>query len=241
MEYSQFCSLFEAALEENGLKPLDSKQIELFWRFGEHLLKVNQITNLTAIRNMPDVITKHFADSLLVAKHVPQGARVLDLGCGAGFPSVPLAIARPDLTVFALDSTAKKIAFVNDAASSLGLNNLTAISGRAEDAAVMKRLGLFDVVTSRAVAALPVLSELCLPYVRIGGKFLPLKAAKADEELSLARRAIAFLGGAEPISWPCTLKTDAGEEPRCIIEVTKAKECPKGYPRAYAAILKKPL
>ena len=241
MEYSQFYSLFETAFEKNGLKPLTDEQVKLFFDFGEYLLKVNQITNLTAIRKMPDVIAKHFVDSLLVVDHIPQNARVLDLGCGAGFPSVPLAIARPDLSIVALDSTAKKIAFVNDAVARLGLDNVTAVSGRAEDAAIMKRLGLFDVVTSRAVAALPILSELCLPYTRVGGKFLPLKAAKADEELSAAKKAIAFLGGAAPKAYPCVLVTDVGEEPRCIIDVSKVKECPKGYPRAYAAILKKPL
>ena len=241
MEYSQFRSLIVGSLEKNGLNGLSEQQYELFYAFGEYLLKVNQITNLTAIRNMPDVITKHFIDSLLVSEYIPQNARVLDLGCGAGFPSVPLAIARPDLTVVGLDSTAKKIAFVNEVAQRLGLSHLTAVAGRAEDPHMIELLGKFDAVTSRAVAALPILSELCLPYVRRGGLFLPLKAAKAEEELRDARHGIGFLGGSEPILHSCTLKTDISAEPRCIIEILKLQDAPKGYPRPYAAILKKPL
>jgi 16S rRNA (guanine527-N7)-methyltransferase len=241
MDYSQFRSLLTLSFEKNRLKDLSEQQIQQFYAFGEYLLEVNQVTNLTAIRNMPDVITKHFVDSLLVAELIPQNARVLDLGCGAGFPSVPLAIARRDLSIVALDSTAKKIAFVNDAAKRIGLSNLTAVSGRAEDPKVIKELGSFDVVTSRAVAALQILAELCLPYVKLGGAFLPLKAAKADEELLSARNAIAFLGGSEPVSHYTVLVTDTAEEPRCIFEIQKSKTTPKGYPRAYAAILKKPL
>lgn len=241
MDYSQFCSIFAISLERNGLQALSEQQYERFYAFAEYLLKVNQVTNLTAIRNMPDVITKHFVDSLLVSDYIPQNARVLDLGCGAGFPSAPLAIARPDLRIVGLDSTAKKIAFVNEASKLVGLSNLTAISGRAEDAQIMKQLGKFDVVTSRAVAALQILSELCLPYVKLGGIFLPLKAAKAEVELAAARKAITFLGGSEAISHNLSLITDAGEEPRCIFEIKKCMETPKGYPRAYAAILKKPL
>ena len=241
MERSQFVSEMQDALAKNKLTPLPEVRLETFYAFASHLLEVNQITNLTAIRNFSDVITKHFVDSLLVEPFISQGARVLDLGCGAGFPSLPLAIVRPDLSIVALDSTAKKIAFVNEATSLLGLSNLKAISGRAEDAKILAALGKFDVVTSRAVAALPILSELCLPYAKLGGRFLPLKASKADEEVSAARKGIVFLGGSEPIMHACTLRTQQGEEPRCIIEVTKQKETPKGYPRAYAAILKKPL
>lgn len=241
MERSQFLAEMQEALAKNCLQPLTTAQTEAFYVFAEHLLTVNQTTNLTAIRNMPDVITKHFVDSLLVEPYIPQGARVLDLGCGAGFPSLPLAIVRPDLHIVALDSTAKKIAFVHETAELLKLSNLTAISGRAEDAKTLASLGKFDVVTSRAVAALPILTELCLPYLKIGGKFLPLKAAKAEEELLSAKHAISFLGGTPAVSHHRSLLTNQGEEPRCIIEVGKQKEVPQGYPRAYAAILKKPL
>ncbi|MBQ8213876.1 MAG: 16S rRNA (guanine(527)-N(7))-methyltransferase RsmG [Clostridia bacterium] len=241
MDYTAFKEFFALSLQKNGLPLLLDAQNDLFYAFAGHLLEVNRTTNLTAIRNMPDVITKHFVDSLLVSQYIPKGASVLDLGCGAGFPSIPLAIARPDLFVTALDSTSKKIAFVNGSVKLLNLSNLSAVAGRAEDPVLAKRLGLFDVVTSRAVARLNILSELCMPYVRVDGTFLPLKAAKAEEELFEAKRAISFLGGDAAKVHPYTLITDAAEEPRCVIEIRKKREVPKGYPRAYAAILKKPL
>ena len=242
MEYNEFYRLFTIGLQKNSISPLNDSQIEQFYRFSLHLLTANQTTNLTAIRNLPEVIDKHLIDSLLIAKQIPNGAHVLDLGCGPGFPSIPLAIARPDLSIVALDSTAKKIAFVNDAATKIGLSNLTAIAGRAEDRVLSQKLGLFDAVVSRAVARLNVLCELCIPYVKIGGVLLAMKGAKAEEELTEAKKGIQVLGGslAESIKQPLIL-SNGTQEARTTVMIVKKKPTPAIYPRAYAAILKKPL
>ncbi len=242
MDLIEFSSLFCKALAKNNLPTPDEAGIAAFHGFTEYLLEVNAHTNLTAIRSIPDVIGKHLVDSLFAAETIPNGASVLDLGCGPGFPSIPLAIARPDLKVTALDSTAKKIAFVKDAAARLGLSNLSAYAGRAEDAALAKQLGHFDVVVSRAVARLQVLDELCLPYVKIGGFLLAMKGAKAEEELAEAQRGISILGGGRPERIACALLPANGEpEARALIKIPKIKQTPPSYPRSYAAILKKPL
>ena len=242
MDYSAFSASFCASLQRNAINTLDDAKIKQFYDFSLYLLEVNHTTNLTAIRNLPDVIDKHLCDSLLAVDLIPNGASVLDLGCGPGFPSIPLAIARPDLRITALDSTAKKIGFVTSAAQKIGLQNLTAIAGRAEDRAIMNLLGKFDVVTSRAVARLNVLSELCVPYLKIGGVLLALKGAKADEELFEAQKGIQTLGGGEiqSLSRPLIL-SDGTPEARSTILIKKQKQTPALYPRAYAAILKKPL
>lgn len=242
MELREFQELMRDAVRKNGLSPLSEPTEEAFWVFAMHLLRVNEHVNLTAIRNVPDVITKHFVDSLLVSAYLPEGARVLDLGCGPGFPSLPLAIARPDLRIVALDSTDKKIRFLFDTATLLHLPNIEAVTGRAEDAAVRRRLGAFDAVVSRAVARLNLLSELCLPYVREGGHFLAMKGAKGEEELQEAANAIGLLGGRvlSADEKPLVL-LDGSSEPRVLIDVQKVKKTPPQYPRAYAAMLKKPL
>ena len=213
-----------------------------FYRFTEHLLEVNVHTNLTAIREPVGIIDKHYIDSLLAIELIPVGARVLDLGCGPGFPSIPLAIMRPDLEITALDSTSKKIDFVQKSAEILQLSNLKGVSGRAEDTKLRKSLGKYDIVVSRAVARLNVLCELCIPYLKVGGSLVALKGAKYDEELAEATNAIKILGAE-------TLKIEQKElitaenqaEMRGMIVIQAKKEAPSQYPRAYAASLKKPL
>lgn len=241
MEYTEFKTLLCLAFQKNKLTEPNEPQIEAFYHFTNLLLETNRTTNLTAIRNVPDVIYKHYVDSLLASEHFPTGATVLDVGCGPGFPSVPLAIYRSDLTITALDSTAKKITFVQSACDALHLQNLTAISGRAEDIEIRRKIGLVDVVTSRAVARLNVLSELCIPYLKVNGTFIALKGAKAAEELQEAIEAIRTLGGSDSTLVDAILTTEGEAEARGIVLVTKKSPSPAKYPRPYAAILKKPL
>ena len=205
-------------------------------------MSVNQVTNLTAIRDIPGIITKHYIDSLLASEYIPSKAKVLDLGCGPGFPSIPLAITRPDLIITALDSTQKKINFVHSSAELLHLSNLKPISERAENHELLKELGKFDIVISRAVAKLNVLCELCLPYVKVEGSLLAMKAAKSDEELNGAKNAIETLGGTSTVVHSKKLTTtNLQQEERTIIAIKKGKETPSIYPRPYAIIKKKEL
>lgn len=212
--------------------PAVTEKLSCLW---ELLIAANKRTNLTAITDPADGILRHFADSLTAARFLPQGARVVDVGCGGGFPSLPLAIARPDLAITALDATAKKLEFVAQAAKTLGLS-VTTHAGRAEEFAAGREA--FDVSISRAVAALPALSELCLPLVRVGGSFVAMKGAAGRQELADAGHAIACLGGKVEKADTFTLGT-AGE--RFLLLIRKIAPTPTAYPRAFSKIKNHPL
>ena len=214
---------------------------EKFLAYEGILLRENAKYNLTAITDPAEIRQKHFADSLalLDAYEIPQGAKVLDIGSGAGFPGVPLKIARPDLRLTLLDSTAKKAEFLRKLGEELGIA-LTVLCARAEEAAHDVALReSFDLVTSRAVAALPLLCELCLPFVRVGGVFVAYKGTRArtDVELKAAKRAIGMLGGGE--ARVISEATAYGE--RTLVIIRKAANTPEDYPRNYGAMLKKPI
>ncbi len=248
IEKSKFFSVSEEIFSENGLFEFAKAEIfEKFYLLTEIMLKVNEEMNLTAITDPESVILKHYADCLLIAKetdeYLSKGAKVVDVGCGAGFPCIPLAVARPDLEILGIDSTAKRIRYVNETSQALGLANLRAESMRAEDGA-KKGNSLresFDVATARAVAALPVLSELCLPYVKVGGKFVAMKAKAASEELESSKNAIKTLGGRLLSVDLLPLRRAGLEENRTIILVEKRLPTPETYPRHYSRISKKPL
>lgn len=244
IDKNEFTEKFSKALEINGLSAFTAPELcDKFRLLTERMLTVNEYMNLTAITELDDVILKHYVDSLAAAKYMREGALVIDVGCGAGFPSLPLAIARPDLHVTALDSTAKRISYIRETAEMLGIANISCIAARAEDAAHDSDMReKFDVACARAVARLNVLCELCMPFVRRGGIFTAMKANFA-EELNESALAIKKLGGRLTATDSFTLKSPIGtaEDPRCIITVEKISDTPENYPRNNSQIKKKPL
>ena len=227
----------------NGLASLlDKKKSELFYLLTERMLEENEKYNLTAITEPEKIILNHYADSVTLAAKISKGARLIDVGCGAGFPTLPLAIVREDISILAMDSTAKRINYVNETASLLGLANVKAIVSRAEDAAKLGEYReKFDYATARAVAEMRILTELCLPFVKIGGVMLAMKGKNAEYELSGAKKAISLLGGEAATFESVTLKGGAEELSHPIIIIKKKTKTPQNYPRPYAQISKKPL
>lgn len=232
-------SLLKEDAAKLGIEISDEK-LELFSKLAYLLVEQNKTMNLTAITDPDGIAVKHFADSIsaLSAYDFPQGAKVLDVGTGAGFPSIPLLIARPDLNMTMIDSTAKKLKYVASTVEELGLV-AEVLHTRAEEAGQNKEYReSFDIVCSRAVAALNVLCEYCLPFVKVGGVFLAMKGAKAQEEIADAKNAIKTLGGQIVDEKSFTL-SDGGE--RTIVVIKKISHVPPKYPRVSAQIAKKPL
>lgn len=203
--------------------------------YTDYLLEVNSHTNLTTITDPEEIELKHFKDSLTVLDYIKEGYKVLDIGAGAGFPGIPLRIEKDfDLTL--IDSVNKKVNFMNQVIEKLDLNNARAIHTRAEDFAKDHREG-FDVVVSRAVANMATLSELCLPFIKVGGLFIALKGPKADEEVKNAANALEILGG-EVIKME---KLDLDGNERVNVIVKKLRSCKKTYPRGQNLPKRKPL
>lgn len=215
---------------------------ELFYRLTCRLLETNAVMNLTAITDLEEIIRLHYADSLALVRAIPRGAFLIDIGCGAGFPSLPLAIARRDLSVLAVDSTEKKVRYVAETAAALGLSNLTAKTVRAEELGQDENMReSADIVTARAVSNLRMLSELCLPLVRVGGLFLSMKGANWEKEYTDAERAITELGGALEGVDEFSLSGRETEEKRAILRIRKVRPTPERYPRPWGKIKNKPL
>ena len=228
-----------AALED-GLaqagQTLTGEQIDRLCRFGVLLLEKNQVMNLTAITEPSAVAQLHFLDSLTVLRAADcRGKSIIDVGCGAGFPGVPVAIAEPTAKLTLLDSLQKRMNWLQEVLPGLGVR-AEVVSARAEEY-VAGRREQYDIATSRAVARLNILCELCLPYVKVGGKFLALKGAMTHEEVEQARKAIEVLGGrvAEIAEYPIA---DAVHR---IVVIEKVRPTPKQYPRKFAKIKQAPL
>lgn len=213
---------------------LSEEQLSLFCRFGEELLEKNQVMNLTAITQPQAVATLHFADCLALLNIEDfRNKQVIDVGCGAGFPGVPLKFGEPSIHLTLLDSLQKRILWLNETLDRLGVE-ARCIASRAEDFQAREQ---FDIAASRAVARLNILAELCLPFVKVGGCFLAMKGAAAREELEEAEHAIRILGGkAERIA-----EYQIGDAVHRVVVVRKVKETPKQYPRRFAKIKQQPL
>ena len=230
---------------ENGLEPLLSgESADALTAFADRLVRENEKVNLTALTSPSEIILRHFADCAALVPYLPETGRLLDVGCGAGFPSLVIAILRPAWSVTALDATGKKVTFVKETAVSLGLSNLRTLVGRAETLAApgSELRGSFDVVTARAVARLQILSELCLPFVSVGGSFFAMKGPAAEREAEEAKRAIPALGGELRGILSRTL-SDGGSDAidHAVVSVGKIRPTPAEFPRPYARIVKKPL
>lgn len=207
-----------------------------------HMLKVNEHLNLTAIRDEDGVILKHLVDSSACVPYIPFGAKVADVGCGGGFPSLVIAILREDVSVFGVDSVAKKVKYVDETAHLLGLDNVSVSSRRAEELGQDKKYReAFDIVTARAVARLNILCELCVPLLKVGGKFIAMKSLTTEEELEEAKNAILQVGAEVKSVDRYTLKNDTEILDRTIIVIEKVKQTPSKYPRNNSQIAKKPL
>lgn len=243
MEFLEFKQELITALERNSVElDVTEDRIEKLYNLTKIMLEVNASMNLTAITDEKAIILKHYVDSLTVSRYIPSGAKIIDVGCGAGFPCLPLAIFRPDINITALDSTAKRINYISDTAKKLEINNIYAIAARAEEYG--KKDGYresFDIATARAVAALPVLSELCLPFVKVGGSFVSMKASQGEQEALEAQNSIKICGGKLCLLDKFDLLSDVGSESRVIISISKVSPTPSKYPRHYSQISKKPL
>lgn len=214
---------------ENGLDGLLSdEKVDRLTAFAVRLSEENEKYNLTALTAPEEMILRHFADCAALIPHLPGSGKVLDVGCGAGFPSLVLAILCPSLSVTALDATEKKVKFVRETADLLGLTNLSTAVGRAEtlSAPGSALRETFSVVTARAVARLGVLSELCLPFVSVGGVFLAMKGPAAEREAGEAARAIPQLGGRFAGIEARTLSDGTETLQHAVVKIEKVKKTP---------------
>ena len=233
--------ILEQKLGELGIKQ-DQNQLERFHKFYQLLIEWNKVMNLTGITEYEDVVEKHFVDSLSIIKAIDLSGihTVIDVGTGAGFPGIPLKIAFPHLRVVLLDSLNKRIKFLDEVISQLGLTEICTIHGRAEEYARKEEYReQFDLCVSRAVANLSTLSEYCLPYIQVGGIFVPYKSGEIDDEVEQSKKAVRILGG--NIKEVMKFELPGTDIHRSFVLIHKEQHTQKKYPRKAGIPAKEPL
>lgn len=233
--------ILEQKLGELGIKQ-DQNQLERFHKFYQLLIEWNKVMNLTGITEYEDVVEKHFVDSLSIIKAIDLSGihTVIDVGTGAGFPGIPLKIAFPHLRVVLLDSLNKRIKFLDEVISQLGLTEICTIHGRAEEYARKEEYReQFDLCVSRAVSNLSTLSEYCLPYIQVGGIFIPYKSGEIDDEVEQSKKAVRILGG--NIKEVMKFELPGTDIHRSFVLIHKEQHTQKKYPRKTGIPAKEPL
>ena len=240
----KYFAKYNNIMRENDINIYNSQELsEKFKVLSQLLIQENAKYNLTAIKNEELILPLHFADCLLGMEYIPEGVDVIDIGCGGGFPTLPLAIVREDLRIVAMDSTEKKVGFIDIVCRELGLKNVKTLVGRAEELGKMPAYReKFDVACARGVSRLNILSELCMPFVCVGGRFVAMKGAMGDEEYKEAAVGIGKLGGGKVEICHKKLYVSVEEcQERSFVIVEKAQNTPNLYPRMYSKIKNKPL
>ncbi len=227
---------YKELFANNGIQFTDL-QLSQLDQYAKLLVEWNEKFNLTAITNEEDIYVKHFLDSILLAKNYNTAGSLCDVGTGAGFPGLVLKIYLPDLNVTLLEPNGKRVTFLNEVIRQLDLKGIETVNERAEDFG-KKNFEKYDFATARAVAALNILSELCIPLVKVGGHFLAMKGPKGYQELKEAEKAIRTLACETASIQSFGLGED---NTRVIIDIIKKDHTPSKYPRNYGQIKKKPL